>query len=94
MFDKRATKWNAIDWYLQQHGIDPSRVAAIGDQVNDLTMIHGAGMGIAMGNAIDAVKDRSCYVTASNHEDGVAVAIDCLLGGDVSKMKSGTKAGR
>tara|TARA_R110002073_G_scaffold336572_1_gene535709 strand:- start:10901 stop:11854 length:954 start_codon:yes stop_codon:yes gene_type:complete len=94
VFDKRATKWNAIDWYLQQHGIDPSRVAAIGDQVNDLTMIHGAGIGIAMGNAIDAVKDRSCYVTASNHEDGVAVAIDCLLGGDVSKMKSGTKAGR
>lgn len=87
VFDKRATKWNAIDWYLQKHNIDPSRVAAIGDQVNDLTMIHGAGIGIAMGNAIDQVKDGSSYVTATNDEDGVAVAIDCLLGGDVSRMK-------
>lgn len=89
VFDKRATKWNAIDWYLKQHNIDPMRVAAIGDQVNDLTMIHGAGIGIAMGNAIDAVKDGSKYVTAGNDEDGVAVAIGCLLDGDVGKMKSG-----
>ena len=94
IFDKRATKWNAIDWYLQQHGIDPSRVAAIGDQVNDLTMIHGAGIGIAMGNAIDAVKDRSSYVTASNHEDGVAVAIQCLLDGDLGRMNEGTSCSR
>lgn len=91
VFDKRATKWNAIDWYLQKHNIDPSRVAAIGDQVNDLTMIHGAGIGIAMGNAIDEVKDGSSYVTASNDEDGVAVAIECLLAGDVGRMKPGKK---
>ncbi len=89
IFDKTATKWNAVRWYLEQHNIDPTRVAAVGDQVNDLTMIHGAGIGIAMGNAIDAVKDSSCYVTASNDEDGVAVAIECLLNGDVSKMKTG-----
>jgi len=89
VFDKTATKWNAIDWYLQKHGIDPLRVAAIGDQVNDLTMIHGAGIGIAMGNAIDEVKEGSCYVTAGNDEDGVAAAIGCLLDGDLSKMKGG-----
>ncbi|MBO6514207.1 MAG: HAD hydrolase family protein [Phycisphaerales bacterium] len=93
IFDKRATKWNAIDWYLQKQNIDPTRVAAIGDQVNDLTMIHGAGIGIAMGNAIDEVKDGSSYVTASNDEDGVAVAIECLLSGDVSRMKSRTMKG-
>ena len=93
IFDKTATKWNAIDWYLEKHGIDPSRVAAIGDQVNDLTMIHGAGIGIAMGNAIDAVKERSCYVTAGNDEDGVAAAIGCLLDGNLSAMSSGMKGG-
>ena len=92
IFDKTATKWNAVHWYLEQHNIDPTRVAAIGDQVNDLTMIHGAGIGIAMGNAIDEVKDGSCYVTAPNDEDGVAIAIECLLRGDVSKMKSSTGA--
>lgn len=93
IFDKIATKWNAVNWYLQKHNIDPSRVAAIGDQVNDLTMIHGAGIGIAMGNAIDEVKERSCYVTAGNDDDGVAVAIGCLLDGDVGKMTTGLKAG-
>ena len=90
IFDTTATKWNAIDWYLSKHGIDPSRVAAIGDQVNDLTMIHGAGIGIAMGNAIDEVKEGSQYVTAGNDEDGVAVAIGCLLDGDLSKLKAGS----
>ncbi len=87
IFDTTATKWNAIEWYLQQHNIDPLRVAAIGDQVNDLTMIHGAGIGIAMGNAIDEVKDGSQYVTACHDDDGVAVAIGCLLDGNVSAMK-------
>lgn len=46
-----------------------------------------------MGNAIDEVKDGSCYVTAQNDEDGVALAIGCLLDGDVSKMRTNNRAG-
>ena len=83
LFAPNINKWTAISWYLGQHGIDPARVAAIGDQVNDVPMIEGAGVGIAMGNAIDEVKGHAEYVTESNGDDGVALAIDRLLNGDL-----------
>jgi len=88
VFDKSATKWNAVSWYLRGHGIDPSRVAAIGDQVNDLSMIRGAGIGIAMGNAIDEVKALARYTTASNRHDGVARAIDAILASDLAPLRA------
>jgi len=88
IFDRGATKWGAISWYLEQHDIDPTRVAAIGDQVNDLTMIDGAGIGIAMGNAIDEVKALARYTTASNRHDGVARAIDAILASDLAPLRA------
>lgn len=53
--------------------------AAIGDQANDLPMLARAGMAIAMGNAPDAVKAKTQYVSRANDEDGVAWAIDHLI---------------
>ena len=88
LFSARSNKWSAITWYLKEHGIEPNRVAAIGDQVNDVPMIEGAGIGIAMGNAIDEVQSHARYTTASNREDGVAIAIHAMLDGDFSKLES------
>jgi hydroxymethylpyrimidine pyrophosphatase-like HAD family hydrolase len=48
---------------------------AIGDQGNDLTMIDFAGTGVAMGNAIDEVKQHANEITLPNSQDGVAAAI-------------------
>ncbi|MDF1810272.1 MAG: HAD hydrolase family protein [Phycisphaerales bacterium] len=87
LFAARTNKWAAIRWYLENHNIDPSRVAAIGDQVNDVPMIEGAGIGIAMGNAIAEVQSHAKYTTASNDEHGVAHAIDSILSGSLSKLK-------
>jgi hypothetical protein len=56
-------------------GIDMSQAVAMGDSVNDLSMITEAGLGIAMGNAQEEVKQNAAAVTASNEEDGVAKAI-------------------
>ena len=48
---------------------------AIGDSPNDSAMITVAGLGIAMGNAVDEVKKIADYITLSNNEDGVAYAV-------------------
>ena len=81
-FDARADKWNAVRHLADSRGIDHARIAAVGDQVNDVTMIEGAGCGIAMGNAIEAVRRVAEHVTDSNADGGVARAIDMILGGE------------
>ncbi len=55
--------------------IDLSQVVAVGDSMNDIDMIRAAGLGVAMGNAQDAVKAAADLVTASNDRDGVAQVI-------------------
>lgn len=48
---------------------------AMGDSLNDIAMIKEAGLGVAMGNAQDIVKETADYITDTNIEDGVAKAI-------------------
>jgi Cof subfamily protein (haloacid dehalogenase superfamily) len=60
-------------------GIESSEIVAIGDGHNDIGMIEFAGLGVAMGNAHDEVKNAADYVTLSNAEDGVAVVIENLI---------------
>ena len=50
-----------------------------GDGENDMTMIRTAGIGVAMGNAVEALKAEADYVTVTNDEDGVADAIEKLV---------------
>jgi hypothetical protein len=56
-------------------GITMSEVVAMGDSMNDLSMIRAAGLGVAMGNAQDGVKAAADLVTATNDEHGVAKVI-------------------
>ena len=57
-------------------GIDRSDTAAFGDAENDIPMIRTAGFGVAMANAEEVVKAAADYVTASNNEDGIALALE------------------
>jgi Cof subfamily protein (haloacid dehalogenase superfamily) len=61
-------------------GIAPEEMIAFGDGPNDAAMLAYAGLGIAMGNAPEAVKRAADRVTATNGEDGVAQAIEQLFG--------------
>lgn len=61
-------------------GVGPDAMAAIGDGPNDLGMFAHVGTSVAMANASDAVKAAATWVTTSNLEDGLALAIDRLLG--------------
>jgi Cof subfamily protein (haloacid dehalogenase superfamily) len=64
-------------------GLELSQVAAIGDGLNDIEMLREAGLGIAMGNAPEAVKSEADWVTGTNNEGGVAQAVWKLLLGDL-----------
>lgn len=82
VFDRKATKWSAVTWMAREMNIKPERIAAIGDEINDIDIISQAGLGIAMGNAVPAVTAVAKRQTKRNDEDGVAFAIDKLLSGE------------
>ncbi|MCC2931332.1 MULTISPECIES: Cof-type HAD-IIB family hydrolase [Bacillus] len=56
-------------------GFTMEHVMAMGDSLNDIAMIKEAGLGVAMGNAQDIVKETADWITDTNIEDGVAKAI-------------------
>ena len=60
-------------------GIEPAEVISFGDAANDIPMLQAAGMGVAMGNAQEAVKAAADKITLSNNEDGIAAALEELL---------------
>lgn len=64
---------------LQKLNLTREEMIAIGDGYNDLSMIKFAGMGIAMANAQEPVKQAADYITLSNEEDGVAAAVERFL---------------
>ena len=69
-------KTRALSETFATLGIDRSEVIAFGDAQNDQSMIEWAGTGVAMGNAVDEVKAVADYVTLSNNDDGIAVALE------------------
>lgn len=81
-FAKAANKWSAIQWVSGRMNVQPERIAAIGNDVNDIEMLGEAGLGIAMGNAIEEARAVADRHTLGNDADGVAVAIERLLRGE------------
>ncbi len=71
-----ASKGGSLAAIARQKGIDRSEVMAVGDNHNDLTMLRFAGTGVVMANAEEELRRMEFPVTASNEEDGVAVAIE------------------
>jgi len=65
----------AIQEICRQHSISISETIAFGDGNNDISMLHGVGIGVAMGNSSQAVKDSADYVTDDCDEDGLYNAL-------------------
>jgi len=74
--DSRVSKATALQFLGEYHGISPAEMIAIGDGMNDISMLEYAGLAIAMENAPDAVKAVADWITRSNTEDGVAYALE------------------
>lgn len=67
-----ASKLAAIEFVCRQLGISLQETIAFGDDFNDMEMIMNCGTGVAMGNAIEELKQAANHVALTNDEDGVA----------------------
>ncbi|MBI9011847.1 MAG: HAD family phosphatase [Clostridiales bacterium] len=79
IMDKSVSKLNAIMWVAKEEHIDSRYVMAFGDDLNDLEIINGVGMGVAMGNGHIQLKAIADIVTLSNEDDGVAVVLEKMI---------------
>ena len=71
-----VNKGESLAILLEKLGMTAENLMACGDSGNDLAMIKLAGIGVAMGNAEDYVKEAADFVSADNDHDGVAVALE------------------
>ena len=85
VLSREASKRNALARLCADFQILPEAVLAIGDSRNDVPMLRWAGTGVAMGNAQPEVKEAVRYVTATNADDGVAMAIERFALGTTQK---------
>lgn len=76
---KGISKATGLRWLAQYYGLSLSEIAMIGDSHNDLEAIREAGLGIAMGNAVDEIRAVARHVTGHVREDGFAEAVEYIL---------------
>jgi len=76
IMNRSATKWNGIKEALKICGWSAEEAIYFGDDQDDVEPIIMCGVGVAVSNAIEAVKEAADYITESNDHDGVAKFID------------------
>jgi Cof subfamily protein (haloacid dehalogenase superfamily) len=76
---KGIDKAQTLAVLLDKLGLTKEEVIACGDGFNDLSMVKFAGLGVAMANAQDIVKENADYITLSNDEDGIAHVIEKFI---------------
>lgn len=84
---EKAQKGIALLDYAKSKGIKREEVAAIGDNLNDESMIRDAGVGVAMGNAIPQIKELAQIVTKTNNEDGVAHILQTFMENNAKEQR-------
>ena len=77
--DKEVSKGNALAFLSEHLQIAPAEMIAVGDGMNDESMLRYVGLGVAMENAVDAVKGFADMITSTNDEDGVAQVIEKFI---------------
>ncbi len=74
-----ASKWSALLHLAGLWGVPPAEICAVGDDMNDVPMLRGAGLGVAMGHAGAEILAAADLVTGTDDEDGVAALIEDVL---------------
>lgn len=77
-----VNKWSAICRLAENWNIPLQAICAVGDDINDIPMIRGAGLGIAMGNALPEVKRAADRIAPTHDEDGLVAVVSWLMDED------------
>ena len=80
VLNKECSKGHALERWAKFRGLDRGQVMAIGDNYNDVEMLAFAGIPFIMGNAAEDLRTRGWTVTRTNDQNGVAAAIEQVLG--------------
>lgn len=80
-----VTKAKTLEELCKHLGVAREQVMSFGDMPNDIEMLTWAGHGVAMGNALQSVKDCAATVTDSVDEDGVARYLNAVLDARTSR---------
>jgi Cof subfamily protein (haloacid dehalogenase superfamily) len=85
VLNKDCSKGHALERWAEYRGISREQVMAIGDNYNDIEMLAFAGYPVIMGNASEELRGRGWKVTLPNDQNGVAAALELVLGGSVMR---------
>jgi len=80
VLNRNCSKGRALERWAGHRGIAREQVMAIGDNYNDVEMLAFAGVPFIMGNACEELRSRGWQLTRSNDENGVAAAVEYVLG--------------
>lgn len=75
---KSVNKWTACQWVMAQSGFQPQQAIAFGDGLNDMQMLQGVGLGIAMDNGHPELKAIANRIAPALHLDGIATMLEEL----------------
>lgn len=74
-----VSKWSAVQHLARDWQIADEEICAVGDDVNDIPMVRGAGLGVAMGNAVEELKAAADRVAPCHDSDGLVEVVRWLL---------------
>ena len=74
-----VSKWSAVQHLARDWQIADEEICAVGDDVNDIPMVRGAGLGVAMGNAVPELKAAADRVAPCHDSDGLVEVVRWLL---------------
>ena len=77
-FDPSVNKWQGVLHVARRQNVQPREIIAVGDDVNDLSMVQNAALGIAMGNACPELLQSAGKVIGRNDGDGLAIFLEEL----------------
>ena len=72
-------KGEALRWLEQERGIPAERVVCVGDAGNDVPMLEGAGLGVAMENAFRSAREAADRIIGSNNTEAIAELVEELF---------------